>query len=138
MSLDEGGLRLMDLTRQGVDEAGVPSARRSAFTVLVTAVVVLTAVAIVGCGPQHSSGGTTPTPTSSTTYAEGGDSVPPLSTPASTPLPSTPGGLGGPITVTATPPPSTPGGLGGPITVTATPPPSTPPEAPNPSPTPSG
>ena len=61
----------MDLTRQSVDEAGVPPARRSAFTVLVAAVVVLTAVAIVGCGPRHSSGGIPPTPTSSTTYAEG-------------------------------------------------------------------
>jgi hypothetical protein len=142
--LGVGGLRLMNRTRQGVDEAGVPPVRRSAFAVLVVAVVVLTAVAIAGCGPRHSSTGTTPTPTSSTTYAEGGDSVPPLSTPGSTsastsgglggpasvtpspPPPSTPGGLGGPVTVTASPPPpppSTPGGLGGPVTVTASPPP---------------
>jgi hypothetical protein len=130
----------MDRTRRGIDEAVRSSARRGAFTVLVATVVVLTAATIVGCGTQHSSGRPSPTQTSSTTYAEGGDSVPPLSTPAPAPRPSTPGGLVGPVTITRTPRPSTPGGLVGPVTVTPTPPPSTPgglggPVIPTPTPT---
>ena len=133
MSLDEGGLML----RTGPVKASMRQSDRPLdsvlFTVLVAAVVVLTAVAIVGCGTPHSSGRTAPTATFSTTYTEGGDSIPPLSTPASTLPPSTPAGLGAPVSVTATPPPSTlggpvsmtgstlpqstPGGLGGPVSV---------------------
>jgi hypothetical protein len=120
------------MKRANVGGAGVSPTRWSTRAVLMVAVGVLTAVASAGCGYGHGSGRPIPAPASSTTYPQGGDSVPPLSTPGAgeqVPAPAS-GGIKEPEFPSPTP--TGPGGLQVPPTPPATAPPTTPPESTSP------